>query len=290
MSKRKTLRTRIVFGGVLIAAVSGLLVLDARTEMALADVRGVVLAGVLAVLGVLALREIARLARSAGTGVLLVSGLLGTFAVGLLPVWSQFCRPLLLDDVWFGLGAIVMGTFLEQMIHRQVAGAMGRIAVTLLAVLYLGAGTAILLVIRMEWGVPALVLFLAAVKCTDIGAYFTGTAVGRHKLIPWLSPGKSWEGLAGGLAAGAGAAVLAVWAFGHWPNLATGLSLAQAAGFGAVVGLFGQFADLCESLLKRSAQVKDSGALVPEFGGVLDILDSVLLAAPVSYVFLLAVR
>jgi phosphatidate cytidylyltransferase len=64
------------------------------------------------------------------------------------------------------------------------------------------------------------------------------------------------------------------------------MSLAWAAGFGCVVGAVGQFADLCESLLKRSARIKDSGALVPEFGGVLDVLDSPLLAGPVAYVLL----
>ena len=64
------------------------------------------------------------------------------------------------------------------------------------------------------------------------------------------------------------------------------ISLPWAAGFGVIVGTCGQFADLCESLLKRSAKIKDSGSLVPEFGGVLDVLDSPLLAAPAAYVLL----
>ena len=286
MSKGKTILTRVVFGAGLIAVVVGVLVADYHAALRLADVRAPVLTLGLIVLAMLGFREVARLARSAGTGVLAVSGAVGTVAIAALPFWRQLVGSLLLDDVWCVLGAVVMAAFLEQMIRHRIDGAIGRIAATLLAVLYLGVGSAILLVIRIEWGIGALVLFLAAVKCTDIGAYFTGTAVGRHKLIPWLSPGKSWEGLVGGLAAGAGAAMLAVWAFGRYPNLALEMSLAQAAVFGAVVGLFGQFADLCESLLKRSAQVKDSGALVPAFGGVLDILDSPLLAAPVAYVLL----
>ena len=125
-------------------------------------------------------------------------------------------------------------------------------------------------------------LFLAAVKCTDIGAYFVGSAVGRHKLIVWLSPGKSWEGLIGGLAFAAGVSILVAWA---WKIDA---AVWEAAVFGVAVALAGQFGDLCESLLKRSARVKDSGAALPEFGGVLDLLDSPLLAAPVGYVLLAA--
>jgi phosphatidate cytidylyltransferase len=174
----------------------------------------------------------------------------------------------------------VAGVFLEQMIRHRLDAALARVGATLLAVAYLGVGAAVMLAIRVDKGVPALILFLAAVKCTDIGAYFTGSAIGRHKLIAWLSPGKSWEGLFGGLAAAAGVSMLVVWLLGMR------MSLAWAAGFGVIVGAVGQFADLCESLLKRSAKIKDSGALVPEFGGVLDVLDSPLLAAPAAYVLL----
>jgi phosphatidate cytidylyltransferase len=131
-----------------------------------------------------------------------------------------------------------------------------------------------------------LVIFLAAAKFTDIGAYFTGSFIGKHKMIPWLSPGKSWEGLVGGLATAAGISVLLAWLLleGDQPPLR------MWAIFGPVVGLAGQFGDLCESLLKRAAGAKDSGALVPEFGGVLDMLDSVLLSAPVATVVLVAMQ
>ena len=146
--------------------------------------------------------------------------------------------------------------------------------------MYLSIGAAMILMINQGYGVPIFVLFLVAVKGTDIGAYFTGSFIGKHKLIPWLSPGKTWEGLIGGLAFAAGASILVVHLMGIW------LAFWQAAVFGVVVGLAGQFGDLCESLLKRSANLKDSGAAVPEFGGVLDILDSPLLAAPVAYALL----
>ena len=143
--------------------------------------------------------------------------------------------------------------------------------------------------IRLDFNLPVLVLFLVSVKFMDIGAYFTGSAIGKHKLIPWLSPGKTWEGLAGGTVVSAGMAILTAAALGvHLSEHP--MRWVQAGVFGAVVGLVGQFGDLAESLLKRAANVKDSGHLVPEFGGLLDILDSPLLAAPAGYLLLWAMK
>jgi len=291
----KTILTRIVFGAIMIAALACVLAVEYYEPWpAMMDIRGLPLAAVIVVLCVMALRELKRIASAAGAGLLGVSATIGTLLVATQPVWHK-CIPLnfvlmmTVEDVWCMIGLILAGVFLEQMIRSAVSSrsnrhrldaALARVGATLLAVAYLGVGAAVILAIRVDKGVPALILFLAAVKCTDIGAYFTGSAVGRHKLIPWLSPGKSWEGLFGGLAAAAGVSMMVVWLFDMR------MSLAWAAGFGVIVGAVGQFADLCESLLKRSARIKDSGALVPEFGGVLDVLDSPLLAAPAAWVLL----
>lgn len=286
MPSAKTIRTRIVFGLVMIAAVVGLLLLDNWLGVHVgAGWAGVVLAALVVALSAMALREMGRFAAASGSGVLPVSGLVGTVLLGTLPLWRAWCpfaaRP---EGVLVVAGVAVMGVFLEQMARRRTQGALLAVAYTIMAIFYLGLGAAMMLAIRLHaggsTGLGLLVLFLAAVKFTDIGAYFTGTAIGKHKMIPWLSPGKSWEGLVGGLVAAAGVSMLATWAF-HLP-----LSLGAAAGFGVIVGAVGQFGDLAESLLKRSVAVKDSGALVPEFGGVLDILDSPLIAAPVAYVLL----
>lgn len=130
-----------------------------------------------------------------------------------------------------------------------------------------------------------LVLYvIVVVKMTDVGAYFVGRALGRHKLFPRLSPAKTWEGLAGGLAT----AVLVSFGFWHFGNGQLGqiafggvdcVVLALALGGAGVVG------DLFESLMKRAAGMKDSGAVVPGMGGVLDVLDSLLFAAPVMYLY-----
>ena len=121
------------------------------------------------------------------------------------------------------------------------------------------------------------VVFLVAAKTGDSGAYFVGTRWGRHKLAPRTSPNKTVEGTLGGLAASVVATLLAAWL----------LRLGGGAGFwamfGLLVGAVGQVGDLVESALKRSAGVKDSANLVPTFGGVLDVIDSPLLSAPVAY-------
>jgi phosphatidate cytidylyltransferase len=303
---------RIVFGAVLIAALAAVLWGDWRlgqlAEANSEDLRGLSMprdiaapyrglpaAAVVGVVSVLAFLELRRLASAAGASVLLVGGLAATLLLATSSYWAAELAGYVLNPRRLHPLAIlplaIALVFAEQMTRRRTQGALADLAATLLAVAYIGGCGAAVLGIRMYFGVPVLVLFLAAAKFTDIGAYFTGSFVGRHKLIPWLSPGKSWEGLAGGLAVGAAACMALVGLTGWYGGegaFASGprLSIWQAGLFGAVVGLAGQFGDLCESLLKRSAGVKDSGAVVPEFGGVLDIIDSVLLSAPVAAVLL----
>jgi phosphatidate cytidylyltransferase len=127
-------------------------------------------------------------------------------------------------------------------------------------------------------------LLLAIVMSSDTFAYFTGSAFGRHKLAPLVSPGKTIEGLAGGLAGGVVAALL-VRQFGlpHIPA-------AAAVALGIIVSAFGVAGDLVESLIKRWSGVKDSGHLFPGHGGMLDRLDSLLFGAPVLYYYFLYAR
>jgi phosphatidate cytidylyltransferase len=128
-----------------------------------------------------------------------------------------------------------------------------------------------------------LVYFLVVTKFSDMGAYAVGSLIGRHKMIPRISPGKTWEGFGGALAFSTGASmVFAHLAGAHLPGMkplhAVVLGLVLAVG--AVVG------DLIESLFKREAGVKDSGKLFPGIGGILDLLDSLLFNAPLMYLYL----
>lgn len=140
-----------------------------------------------------------------------------------------------------------------------------------------------------ELGRSWLIFALLTTFATDSGAYFVGRLTGRHKMAPQLSPGKTWEGAAGGLAAALLAALLLSLLPPQYLNL--GLAWWLPALIGMAVGIAAQGGDLLESALKRWAGVKDAGALFPGHGGMLDRLDSPLLTIPlVYYLTLLAFR
>lgn len=262
----------------MVVALAALLLWD--HHLTLAGMVGWPLAGLAAVLIAGGYVEYARLAIAVDLPAIPLVGVPASIALALLPVWTQPVTWPGGDVALLVLAAAVVATFLTQMAAFRLETAARRIAGTLGGVLYLGALAGGLLAVRVRFGVPALVWVLVVVKGMDIGAYFTGTAIGRHKIIPWLSPGKSWEGLAGGLILTAIVAAAL--------NRVLGLDLAIPAAVvaGLVLGVVGQVGDLCESLLKRDAGRKDSAALIPAFGGVLDLVDSPLVAAPVGYVLL----
>jgi phosphatidate cytidylyltransferase len=161
-------------------------------------------------------------------------------------------------------------------------------AATLLGAVYLGAlgGTIAGLVTLAPAGAGGwrIVLLLAIIMVSDTFAFFVGHAWGRRRLAPSVSPGKTVEGAFGGLVGGVVAA-LGV----HYLGLPT-LPVSHAVGLGVLVAALGIVGDLDESLLKRWAGVKDSGALFPGHGGMLDRLDSLLFGAPVLYYYFLFVR
>ena len=183
---------------------------------------------------------------------------------------------------------LVFTTFVAYIITIErtggdMAGAMAGVGWTVLIVLTLGVPGVFMAKVRFLSADPVegclyLLLVLATVKLGDVGAYAVGSTLGRHKLVPTLSPKKTWEGLAGAIVGGTGAALAVgcIWLRFTWPQMLV---------FGIAVSIAGVLGDLGESLLKRACGVKDSGP-IPGFGGMLDILDSVLGAAPVAYLVL----
>ena len=165
-----------------------------------------------------------------------------------------------------------------------------RLGLSVLGLVYVGFLMSFIVRLRLVAGgatIVPLVSMLVVVKMADIGAYTVGRLIGRHKMAPKLSPGKTWEGLAGGVLFSLIGGTVVAWR--------TGLLVADEQfqpavltawiAYAVVVGLVGTAGDLIESLLKRDFGRKDSSTWMPGFGGVLDLIDSPLLAAPVAWAF-----
>jgi phosphatidate cytidylyltransferase len=150
-------------------------------------------------------------------------------------------------------------------------------------VLYAGLPTVALLWLREDvpHGLPAVLFIFIAVVATDVAAYACGRLIGGPKLAPAISPNKTWAGFLGGITA----AGVAAYAFAH----TIGSPPPKLAAFGLVLGILAQIGDLTESALKRSFGVKDSGAIIPGHGGVLDRVDGLIFAAVAAGIFALAV-
>lgn len=171
--------------------------------------------------------------------------------------------------------------------YREPGSALESVAIDVLGIAYVGLLLAMTSQLRWIAGESAGYLALGSLvigaKCGDIGAYTLGRLFGKRKMVPRLSPGKTWMGFWGAiLGAGGGC-----WA---WFTFATPLFLPGETPcgwywsilYGVVLGVVGLVGDLCESLIKRDVERKDSAALMPGFGGLLDLLDSILYAGPVA--------
>ncbi len=170
---------------------------------------------------------------------------------------------------------VAMAAAASSLTPSRRVGAPGAAAVDTLGALYVGALFAHLVLLRAEAGFAVSMTILGIIWANDIAAYGVGVTLGRRKLAPAISPGKSVEGLVGGLvAAGVVAVAAAFWQ--GWSAAGWGIVGLCVAGAG-VVG------DLSKSTMKRAAGVKDSGALLPGHGGVLDRFDAVLFGVPIGY-------
>jgi phosphatidate cytidylyltransferase len=180
----------------------------------------------------------------------------------------------------------VLGLCLRQLFDPKNPHGIVAIATTLLGLMYVPWLLNFIQKINYLDGVDGrfYVLYLLIVtKFSDVGAYCVGSLIGRHKMIPRISPGKTWEGFAGAVVVSTGASVLLAQFAGERlkeMNLGHALAIGLILSLGAVVG------DLIESAFKREAGAKDSGRLFPGIGGILDLIDSPLFNAPLLYLYL----
>lgn len=202
-----------------------------------------------------------------------LAGGVGMFVVAYLE------RPALVGVV---LAAVLVGGFLWALRPGRGAVPASDVAWTLLGVAWVGGGGAgaISILVLDPGGLNLLIAFILTVAAGDIGAYFVGTAFGKHKLAPSISPGKSWEGFVGGVVGSLLGGLL-------FAGLLDELNVLHGAAIGTICGLISPVGDLVESLVKREIGIKDSGRLLPGHGGFLDRLDAILFAAPAVYLYLL---
>jgi phosphatidate cytidylyltransferase len=189
------------------------------------------------------------------------------------------------------LAAVVMLALGSTLATRvAVQSALNSAAATVFGIMYIPLLTGFLVGVRMlndgattipvaHLAAKLITMFFAIVFMTDTAAYYCGRALGRHKLAPRISPGKTIEGSIGGLIGAVLAGLVSRMTF--FPEI----PLIDAMLLGAAIGILGQLGDLAESMLKRGADVKDSGTLLPGHGGMLDRIDSILFSAPLLYYY-----
>lgn len=278
---------------------------------------------VVAVIAMAGLVELYGLARAKGTSPQTATGVLFSFC--LLAVFMYDKLHIVIVGAFASLGVAVpfptmaqgfliavlifMPLTLGVELFRNKPGALANIAATLFGALYVAlslgsfvgirelfvpadfpvyahfavAGSAVPEEIAAQiyrWGGYTVLSIFVTIWVCDSGAYFAGRAFGRHKLFPRVSPNKTWEGALAGMAAAVAAFVLLQ------QLLLPYLQVRDALVCGGTIGLFGQMGDLAESLLKRDAGVKDSSALIPGHGGILDRFDSLLFVAPLLFFYL----
>jgi phosphatidate cytidylyltransferase len=278
------LKYRLVFGTLMTALFAALVIFDGWLDGSLtasaADkpVQGTLLCILIALLVIPAQMELSKLAAAKNLKIFTPLAIIASILFATTWYWPQLVRIEPRLYLCFTSAFTLMTLLLYQYIRCGTSEVLANCGASFFSIIYLGLLGAFALAVRIDFGPWALLMFVFVVKSADIGAYSIGSIFGKHKFSPKISPGKSWEGMAGAVVTAVIVAILfaiscdiMVW----W----------LAAIFGFCFAFLGQMGDLAESLMKRDAKQKDSANRVPGFGGILDILDSLLLTAPFAYLF-----
>ena len=240
-----------------------------------------------------AIWEFYRICEAKGLRTYKVWGVIGTVAM-ISGSWFFFRQEKRLElsydfDILILL-VFALGVFIRQFPQKHNPAGIETMAVTLFGLIYVAwLGN---FITRINFADPNgryfVMLLVVVTKFTDMGAYLIGSSLGRHKMIPRISPKKTWEGTVGGILFAVGGSVMCL----YWPRplsqgiCASGMNLTHALVVGLLLGGAAVIGDLAESLIKREANVKDSSNILPGHGGALDMLDSFLFTAPLLYVYM----
>lgn len=304
--QKKALAQRLASASILLVVVLGLVGLDYAYPVA--GVGGVWLLPLLLLFAIGTGWELGRLLSSGGTplsgGWSAAIAAVVSVSAGIPLLWPLAGQVYPSDCPVGRLGwpllaavAVVSAVFVNEILRygRRSHAVVSRIASTAFVATYVGLPLALLVAIRslgeVRWGLIALVSMIAVTKFCDAGAYFCGSLVGRRKMIPRVSPGKTWEGTAGGVALG----VLVAYGCAYWlfplaseSGSSSRVPLWGPAVFGLACSIGGVLGDLAESMMKRELGKKDSGSIFPGLGGIWDVSDSLIGAAGPAYLCLAA--
>ncbi len=230
-------------------------------------------------------REMARLISKTGAHIFRPIVIVASILLATGWYWRQFYSDEAAFHLYYILFVSVWSLFsvlLHQGLRFGPKNAIINCSASFFMISYLGLLAGFVLGLRIDFGPWVLLMFIFTVKSSDIGAYTVGRLLGKHKFSPEISPGKTWEGLAGGVIFGSIVAYL----FSRFCGI---MGILPAVIFGAIFAVLGQLGDLAESMIKRDAEVKDSAQTVPGFGGILDVIDSPLATAPLAYLFFMLI-
>lgn len=279
------LKYRLVFGALMILVFVGLVLLDGWLDGSLSKqvpnkpVQATIFALLVVLLAIPAQLEMGNLIKKTGAhlfkSITIPASILLATALFWIPFGGEKYR---LFVIFFLLvpAFSFLALFIAQALKFGTEGTIRNVSASFFSIVYLGFLCLFVLGIRILWGPWVLLYFIFTIKSSDTGAYTFGRLFGKHKLCPTISPGKTWEGLAGAMIVAAGVSVV----FSHYCDIMPGW---QAVIFGAVFGVLGQLGDLVESMIKRDAASKDSSSRIPGFGGLLDVIDSPLATAPLAF-------
>ena len=241
-------------------------------------IQGTILCIFIAVLIFPAQFELAKLAAAKGLKIFMPVSITASVLFATTWYWPQLLEIEAASYLLFLSAFTLLGLLLYQYTRYGTLAVLANCGANYFSVIYLGLFSAFVSAVRIDFGPWVLLMFVFVVKSADIGAYTIGRLLGKHKFSPQISPGKTWEGMAGAVAT----AVIVAVSFAVSCDI---MSWPAAVFFGCCFAFIGQFGDLVESMLKRDAEQKDSANTVPGFGGILDVIDSPLIAAPFAYLF-----
>jgi len=279
------LKHRLFFGILMTAFFVAVVILDGWLDGSITSltdddkpIQGTVFCLLIALLAIPAQLELSKLAAAKNLKVFVPVSIISSILFATKDYLLQFIEIRPETYLLFLSTFVLFALLLYQYIFLGIPSVLANCGASYFSILYLGLLSSFCVSVRLEFGLWHLLMFIFVVKSADIGAYTIGSMFGTRKFSPKISPGKSWEGMGGGIAF----AIIVAIGFAVSCDI---MSWWFAIIFGVSLAFIGQIGDLVESMIKRDAEQKDSANKVPGFGGILDIIDSPLTAAPFGYLF-----